>query len=284
MRAIREYFFITIGVFLVALATNLLLAPNKIASGGVIGIAIIINNAFPFLSISLLSLIMNGMLFIIAFTFIGSKFGGKTIYASLSLSFFLWLIDLLFKSAEPITNNLFLAFTFGTIISGIGMGITFNQNASTGGTDIIAKIASKIINIPIGKSLLAIDFIITVFSAISFGIEIGMYSLLGVVFNGFVIDFMIEGLNICKQIMVISPEKDKISKFIIEELGRGCTFINGIGAYTGKETFILYTVLSRREFIRLKEYIKEVDRKAFITVSDVHEVLGEGFKDITGEE
>ncbi|GAA0716567.1 YitT family protein [Clostridium malenominatum] len=284
MRAFKEYFFITIGVFLVALSTNLLLAPNKIAAGGVIGIAIIINNIFPFLSIGLLSLIMNGILFIIAFTFIGSKFGGKTIYASVSLSFFLWLIDHLFKSVEPITNNLFLAFTFGTIISGIGMGITFNQNASTGGTDIIAKIASKFINIPIGKSLLAVDFIITVFSAISFGIEIGMYSLLSVMFNGFVIDFMIEGLNICKQIMVISHEKDKISKFIIDELGRGCTFINGIGAYTGKETFILYTVLSRREFIRLKEYIKEVDKRAFITVSDVHEVLGEGFKDITGEE
>ncbi|MEW9095551.1 MAG: YitT family protein [Clostridiaceae bacterium] len=284
MKKFKEYFFITLGVFMVALSTNLLLAPNKIAAGGVIGIAIIVNNVIPFLSIGLITLIMNAILFIIAFIFIGSKFGGKTIYASLSLSGFIWLLEYVFKITEPLTNNLFLAFTFGTIIAGIGMGITFNQNASTGGTDIIAKIASKFINIPIGKSLLAVDFIITIFSALSFGIEIGMYSLLSVLFNGFVIDFMIEGLNICKQVMVVSDKCEEISKFIIDELERGCTFINGIGAYTRKETYILYTVLSRREFIRLKEYIKEIDKKAFITVGDVHEVLGEGFKDIAGEE
>ncbi|MBU5485156.1 YitT family protein [Clostridium sp. MSJ-11] len=284
MKKFKEYFFITLGVFMVALSTNLLLAPNKIAAGGVIGIAIIVNNIVPFLSIGLITLIMNVILFIIAFIFIGSKFGGKTIYASLSLSGFIWLLEDVFKITEPLTNNLFLAFAFGTIIAGIGMGITFNQNASTGGTDIIAKIASKFFNIPIGKSLLAIDFIITIFSAISFGIEIGMYSLLSVLFNGFVIDFMIEGLNICKQVMVVSDKCEEISKFIIDELERGCTFINGIGAYTRKETYILYTVLSRREFIRLKEYIKEIDKKAFITVGDVHEVLGEGFKDIAGEE
>lgn len=164
------------------------------------------------------------------------------------------------------------------------MGIVFNQNASTGGTDILAKIGSKFIDVPIGKSLLAVDFIITLFSAISFGIEIGMYSLLSVLLNGFVIDMVIEGLNICKQIMVISEKNDVISKFIIEELERGCTILKGIGGYTGKNTYVLYTVLSRREFIKLKEYIKEIDNKAFITVGDVHEVLGEGFKDMVGEE
>jgi uncharacterized membrane-anchored protein YitT (DUF2179 family) len=269
---------------MVALATKFLLAPNKVAAGGVIGLAIIINNFFPFLDIGLLSLIMNGFLFIIAFIFIGSKFGGKTIYASLSLSGIIWFLDRTVTSNVPITNDLFLASIFGTVVSGIGMGIVFNQNASTGGTDIIAKILSKFINAPIGKSLLVVDFVITIFSALSFGIEIGLYSLLSVLVNGFIIDLIIEGLNVCKQIMVISPKNDSINKFIINELGRGCTIFTGIGGYTGNDTYVLYTVLSRREFIRLKEFIIEVDKKAFITVGDVHEVLGEGFKDISGEE
>lgn len=284
MKKFREYFFITLGVFMVALATKFLLAPNKVAAGGVIGLAIIINNFFPFLDIGLLSLMMNGFLFIIAFIFIGSKFGGKTIYASLSLSGIIWFLDRTVTSNVPITNDLFLASIFGTVISGIGMGIVFNQNASTGGTDIIAKILSKFINAPIGKSLLVVDFVITIFSALSFGIEIGLYSLLSVLFNGFVIDLIIEGLNVCKQVMVISPKNDSINKFIINELGRGCTIFTGIGGYTGNDTYILYTVLSRREFVRLKEFIIEVDKKAFITVGDVHEVLGEGFKNISGEE
>lgn len=284
MKKFREYFFITLGTLMVALATKFLLAPNKVAAGGVIGLAIIINSFFPFLDIGLLSLIMNGFLFIIAFIFIGSKFGGKTIYASVSLSGLIWALNKGITSNIPITHDLFLASIFGTIISGIGMGIVFNQNASTGGTDIIAKIVSKFINAPIGKSLLTVDFVITLFSAISFGIEIGMYSLLSVLFNGFVIDIIIEGLNICKQIMVISPENNLIRKFIIEELERGCTIFTAKGGYTGNDTYILYTVLSRREFIRLKEFIKQVDKKAFITVGDVHEVLGEGFKNIAGEE
>lgn len=270
---------------MVAVATNFLLAPNKVAAGGVIGLAIIINSFFPFLDIGFLSLIMNGILFIIAFIFIGSKFGGKTIYASVSLSGLIWILNKTVTSSNiPITHDLFLASIFGTIISGIGMGIVFNQNASTGGTDIIAKIVSRFINAPIGKSLLAVDFVITLFSALSFGIEIGMYSLLSVLFNGFVIDIIIEGLNVCKQIMVISPKNDSIRKFIINELERGCTIFTAKGGYTGNDTFILYTVLSRREFIRLKEFIKEVDKEAFITVGDVHEVLGEGFKNIAGEE
>ncbi|WP_027625189.1 YitT family protein [Clostridium lundense] len=284
MKKFREYFFITLGTLMVALATKFLLAPNKVAAGGVIGLAIIINSFFPFLDIGLLSLIMNGFLFIVAFIFIGSKFGGKTIYASISLSGLIWILDKVVTSNIPITNDLFLASIFGTIISGIGMGIVFNQNASTGGTDIIAKIVSKFIDVPIGKSLLMVDFIITLFSALSFGIEIGMYSLLSVLFNGFVIDIIIEGLNVCKQIMVVSPENDQIRTFITGELERGCTIFTAKGGYTGNDTYILYTVLSRREFIRLKEFIKQVDKKAFITVGDVREVLGEGFKNISGEE
>lgn len=282
MKTVKEYVFITIGVFLVALSLEFFLAPNKIAAGGVTGIAIIINNYVPRLPIGLLVLIMNIILLVIGFIAIGNKFGAKTIYSSLMLSGIIWSIDRVVTPDMVVTRNQLLASIFGTFLSGIGLGIVFNQNASTGGTDILAKILNKFIHVDIGKSLLAVDFIVTLFAAISFGAEAGMYALLSVIINGFVIDNVIEGLNISKQILVMSTKNDLISKFIIEELERGCTILHGRGGYTKEDSHILYTVLGRKEFIRLKGYIHDVDQKAFISITHAHEVLGEGFKDIVG--
>ena len=239
MKKVKEYVLITIGVLLVALSIECFLAPNKIAAGGITGIAIIINNFFPSISIGILMLIMNVILFVVAFIFIGSKFGAKTIYSSLSLSGIIWAIERLYPGKLAVTNNLFLASVFGIVISGIGMGIVFNQNASTGGTDILAKILNKFVHLNIGKSLLMVDFVVTIFAGATFGIEIGMYAILCVVMNGFIIDSVIEGLNMCKQIMVISLKNNEISKFIMEDLDRGCTILEGKGAFSGNSTHIL---------------------------------------------
>jgi uncharacterized membrane-anchored protein YitT (DUF2179 family) len=283
MKNVREYILITVGVLLVAIGIEFFLAPNKIAAGGVSGMAIIINYYMPSISIGSLMLIMNIILFIIAFIVIGNQFGGKTIYTSLSLSGMIWVMDKVMTPNMKVTNNLMLASIFGTFMCGIGLGIVFNQNASTGGTDILAKILNKFVHLDMGKSLLVVDFIITLLAAISFGADAGMYALLAVIINGFVIDTVIEGLNISKQIMVISSKTDSISKFIIEDLERGCTILQGKGGYSKEVTYILYTVLGRKEFIKLKKYIRETDTKAFIAINDAHEVLGEGFKDIIGE-
>ena len=283
MKKFKEYVLITIGITLLALSIECFLAPNKIAAGGITGIAIIINNFSPNISIGILMLIMNIVLFIVAFIFIGSKFGAKTIYSSLSLSAIIWIMEKFYPNQFVITNNLFLASIFGTLISGIGMGIVFNQNASTGGTDILAKILNKFIHLDIGKALLSVDVIVSIFAGATFGAEIGMYAILCVIMNGFVIDSVIEGLNVCKQVMFISSKTNEISKFIMEDIQRGCTILEGKGAFSGNSTHILYAVLGRKEFIKLKNYIKEVDKNAFITVSDAHEVLGNGFKNIFGE-
>jgi len=283
MKKLKEYVIITIGSLIVALSIKLFLEPSKIAAGGVMGIAIILNEVFPMLSVGLLMTLLNSALFILAFSAIGGKFGAKTIYSSLGLSGMVWIMDHFFTFGT-ITNNVLLATLFGTLLSGIGMGIVFNQNASTGGTDIIAKILNKFFHIDIGKSLLIVDLVITFFAGATLGADLGMFSLLSVIIQGFIIDMVIEGFNKCKQIMIISRENEKISKYIIEELNRGCTIFNGKGAYTGNDTFILYTVLSRNEFIKLRNYIKEVDDKAFISVSDAREVLGNGFNNIISED
>lgn len=283
MKKLKEYIIITIGVIFVVAATEFFLVPNKIAAGGVIGIAILLNNLFPVFSVGTLMLMMNILLFIVAFIIIGNKFGAKTIYCSLSISGMIWLWDKTPLKGYAVTSNLFLATTFGTMLSGIGMGIVFNENASTGGTDILAKILNKFMHINIGKALLAVDLLVTLFCGAEFGVEIGMFALLAVIANGFVIDKVIEGLSVSKQVIVISSKSDIISRYIIEEIERGCTIFHGKGCYSGKDIYILYSILGRGEFIKLRKYIKLVDSKAFISVSDAHEVLGEGFKDIIEE-
>lgn len=276
----KEYIIVTIGVVILALAIKFFLVPNKIAAGGVTGIAIIINYLIPSVSVGLIMLIMNIILFIIAFIVIGGKFGAKTIYASLSLSGLISILDKMISPDVAATNDLLLAAIFGTFLTGIGMGLVFNQNASTGGTDILAKILNKFVHLDIGKSLLAVDFIVALAAGVAFSPELGMYGLLSVVLNGFMIDMVIEGLNTCKAVVVMSSKNDVISKYVIEDLDRGCTIFEGKGAYSGNGINVLYTVLDRKQFVKLRNYIKEIDKNAFITVSEAHEVLGEGFRDI----
>ena len=278
---IRDFILITIGVLLVGISVVYFYQPNNLAAGGVSGLAIIINHYIPAISVGPLILIMNVILYIVAFIVIGSNFGGKSIYASLALSAVIWALEKYLPL--NITNDLMLATVFGTIIAAAGMAIVFNANASTGGTDILAKILNRYFHFNIGRSLLMVDFIVTLLAAITFGINVGLYALLAVIMSGFAIDKIIAGFNICSEVTIISSKNNEISKYILDELERGCTFIKGVGAFTGKDTAILYTVLERSEFIKLKRFISSVDKNAFITVGEVHEVMGEGFKGIDEE-
>ena len=279
---LKEYGIITLGIILVAISVEYFFAPNNLAAGGVTGAAIVLNALVPKLSVGLINLVLNVLLFAVAFMFIDGNFGVKTVYTSLGLSLIIWGIEK-FLNPVAITTDLIIATIFGTLISAIGMAFVFNENASTGGTDILAKMLNKFFHLDIGNSLLIVDFIITFVSALVFGIDIGLYAILSVILLGILVDKFIEGFRACKSVLIISEKNDKISKFIINKLERGCTFLSAKGGYTKKESNILYTVLNRNEFIKLKTFIKDIDPSAFITVGEVHEVLGEGFRDIKKE-
>ena len=272
----KEFLLITIGILLVAISVVYFFEPNNIAAGGITGLAIVINHYIPFISIGPLVLIMDVALFVISLIVIGPKFGVKSIYCSLLLSISMWVMQKFFQFT--ITNDLMLATIFGTLIAALGMAIVFNANASSGGTDIIAKILNKFFHFNIGKSLLMVDFLVTLLGAITFGIDVGLYGLLSVIVNGVVIDKIIAGFKVKSEITIISHRNKEISEYILNDLERGCTFIKGIGGFTGKDTSLLYTVLDRSEFIKLKNHIISIDKNAFITVGEVHEVMGEGFK------
>lgn len=280
---IKQYGVITIGFVIVALSLHFFLIPNDIAAGGATGLAMVINHYIPVFHLGPLMVILNVLLFIIAFLVMGSRFGVKTIYASLGLSGTIWIFEHIIPVHSVLSNDLLLSTIMGTLGSGIGMAVIFNENASTGGTDIIAKIIHKYMHIDIGRSLLITDFTITLLAAFAFGVQKALYALLAVIANGYIIDYAIEGFNVAMEVFIMTSKPDTISEYVINELDRGVTHFLGQGGYSKKEYKVIYTVISRKEFIKLRGFIKEVDPKAFITVSDAHEVLGEGFKGLDSD-
>lgn len=276
MKKIKEYLLTTIGIALTAIALEYFFFPSDIAAGGVSGIGLVINKLIG-LDTSIVVLVLNILLFILAFLVIGKSFGSKSIYATIMLSVFMWIIEKFFTPGV-LTENMFLASFFGSIILGMGAAIVFHQGASTGGTSIIAAIISKFTPIGIGISVLLTDSFVCILAISIFGVDKGLFGFFSVILIGLVIDKFIDGFNRCKQVFIITSKEKEIVNHIIKNIDRGCTVLNGNGGYTGSDVKIIYTVLNSNQFIALKKHVKEIDPAAFLTVNDSTEVLGEGFK------
>lgn len=276
---IKEYGIITIGIILVGIAIQFFYVPNNITGGGVTGIALVVNHYIPGANLGTLMAIMNIFLFVIAFIFIGKSFGGKTIYAAMGLSFINWFSERFIKPVG-IPDNPMLATIAGTVLLGIGLGIVFTQNASTGGTDIIAKILNKFFHIDMGKGMQMVDIIVVLLSAATFGIEKGIYASICVLLNGIVIDKVISGFNTCHQVVIFTEKIDILKEYIIRDIDRGCTIFKGKGGYTDKEKDVLYCVVGRSQLMRIRKFIRDNEPDAFVIVNEAHDVLGKGFGDI----
>ncbi len=278
MRAhIERFIIINIGILIMASGLYYFLIPANLATGGVTGLAMVVNKIFPIIPIGIIMIISNIILFALAFLIIGKDFGGYTIYSSLLLSGIIYVFEIITPMQEPIIKDIMLNLIYGIIIQGIGMGIVFYQNASTGGTDIAAKIINKFFHIDIGKALFLSDFVIVVLAGLTFGIELGLYALLGVLANAYVIDNVIAGFNTKMNIIIISEKNEAINKYIIDEIKRGTTLYFGDGGFSKNRKIIINTVVEKKQYIKIKNYVKTTDPSAFITVGFVHEVLGEGF-------
>ncbi|MCX7709252.1 MAG: YitT family protein [Clostridia bacterium] len=278
MKLLKEFLLINLGLFLTALGIYLFKVPNSFVTGGVSGLAIILNHFVPNLSIGPLMMIVNIFLIIAGFIFIGSNFGSKTVYSSFALSGMVWVLERVFPISAPLTGDTFLELVYSILLPAVGSAIVFNQNASTGGTDIVAKILSKLTHVHIGKTLLMADFTIAASAIFVFGIRIGMYSILGLIMKGFLIDFVIEGMNLGKQVVIITTKSAEIKAFIVKELKRGATITKATGAYTNEEKDMITTVVSRGQAVRLRSFVREIDAKAFMTISNTSEIIGKGFR------
>lgn len=275
-----EFLLINFGLMLVAFGIYAFKIPNKFVTGGVSGIAIIVESFFPQAPVGAIMLIINIILIIVGFAFIDNNFGSKTLYSSFALSGMVWFFEKVHPLASPLTGDTLLELVYSILIPAIGAGIVFNMNASTGGTDIFAKILSKYMHMHIGKTLLMVDFIIAISAGFIFGIQIGMYSVLGLIMKGFFIDIVIESLNLSKQMVIITDKPDLIKKYIIHTLKRGMTIHMAKGGYTEEEKHVITTVVNRKQAVMLRIFIKETDSKAFISISNTSEIVGKGFRNV----
>ena len=275
----KEYLMITIGMLFVVIAIQFFFIPNNITAGGVTGISVVICEYIKGLNVGLVMGVLNIFLFIIAFIFIGRDFGGKTIYAAMGISFINWAIEEFF-TPMAVTNDLMLSTIAGSLFLGIGLGIVFTQDASTGGTDIIAKILNKFFHIEMGRGMQIVDIIVVIFSGITFGIEKAIYAAICVILTGIVIDKVISGYYTCHQVIIFTNKTKYIKEYIINDIDRGCTIFTGEGGYTGENKNIIYCVLERAQLMKVRKFLKENEPEAFVIVNDAHDVLGKGFEKI----
>ncbi|MDG4657173.1 YitT family protein [Ectobacillus antri] len=270
--SILEYGYILLGSTLVALAFNLFLLPNKVASGGVSGISTILNSLLGW-EPAYVQWAFNIPLFIAGVLLLGKQFGIKTLVGTIFLPFVVFLS----KDMEPATNNALLGSLFGGIGVGLGLGIVFRGKASTGGTDLAAQIVHKYTGISLGLCVALIDGLIVLTSALAFSLEAGMYALISLYVTSKTIDFIQVGFGRSKMALIVTKQEAAVREGIFKNIDRGVTKLQGTGGFTDDERPVLMCVVEQTEFTKLKQLVKDLDPSAFVIVADAAEVLGEGF-------
>jgi uncharacterized membrane-anchored protein YitT (DUF2179 family) len=285
-RPVRDYSLITLGVAVAALGFDAFLIPNRIAAGGVSGLATVIYNVGLdnglTIPVGIQMLFMNAILLVIAVVFRGWSFGAKTIYGAVGLSV---AIDVLAPFVPHLAEGQeLLAVVYGGAIAGIGIGLVFKAGGNTGGTDIIAQLLAPRVPLSIGQIVLAVDAVVILLAGIAFGPETAMWSFLAVFVAARVIDLIQEGVSLEKAAFIISKEPDRMAGAILDELNRGATGLAGRGLYSGESREVIMTVVRRQEVDSLKRIVRAVDPDAFLIITDVHEAVGEGFGELRASE
>ena len=252
------------------------LAPNSLNTGGITGLAMVLEHTLGFGSVGLYSALINLPLFIFAGVRIGRKFFAGSLIGMLASSAFIDLFAAIFPVVE--TEPL-LATLYGGLLCGVGLGLVFMIGASTGGSDIIVRLLKmRIQHVPIGTINISFDTIVVILTGIVFrDISKALYSGVVIFITGQVLDAVVYRFDYSKVVMIISPEYEKIADAIGTRLDRGATFLEAQGCYSGKNTKVVFTVVKRQQIAELKGLVVDIDPDAFIVVQEAHQVLGEGF-------
>ncbi|MBQ4585663.1 MAG: YitT family protein [Clostridia bacterium] len=278
MRGFWSYIVITVGTLLIACGVYFFKFPNHFTVGGVSSLSVVLTHYFPQINESIFMGIANVLLLIVALIIFGKDFAIKTVYSSLLLSASTIAMEYIYPIEESLTGDKFLdlLFTIGGIA--IGSAILFSQEASSGGTDIIAMILKKFTSVNIGTALLITDVILVVLGTIAFGIEIGLYSLCGLVIKSFIVDNVIDGFNLNKCFIIVTDRDVELCEFINNQLHRGATVSMCTGSFTHDNKRMIITVLNRQQASQLKKFIKKTDPQAFSIITNSTDILGKGFR------
>lgn len=271
---IKEYVTITVGTFIISLAVFFFLIPSNVVVGSMAGLVIVLSSFIP-LKISVMTFILNAILLVVGFLFIGKEFGAKTVYSSILLPAYLYILEVIFPNNQSLTNDILIDTICYLIVVSVGLAMLFNANASSGGLDIIAKILNKYLHIELGKAMTIAGMCTAISSILIYDTKSLVLSVLGTYANGIILDNFIDGFNRRKRVCILSSEYKQVQEYIVHTLKRGVTLYPAIGGYNNEEKLELITILTRNEYAQVLAYLHSIDQKAFVTVSTVNEVIGE---------
>ena len=279
---VKSYAVITLGSILYALAYNIFYAPNLVAMGGLTGLGQVLNAIIPVLPVGTTVFVMNVPLFFLGWKYIGGHLLVSSLYAMTFSSFAIDVMDMIYRFPPMDTM---LAAIFGGALLGLGIGLVFSKGATTGGTDLIARLLKlKFAWLPMGTLVLIPDFIVIALAAMAFGkVETALYGIVSLFITTKVMDMVLYGLDSSKVAYIISDACKEITDAVMA-MDRGATILHGEGAYSGDEKKVLMVAFKQKEIVPLKEKVNEIDPHAFLIVCDAHDVLGEGFRTYSKDE
>ncbi len=273
-----SYSLILIGAFILAAGFVFFITPYKLVPGGVFGVGIVLYHLLG-IPVGLTGLAFNIPLTIIGIKLLGPRFGVKTVVGFVLTSVFIDGLTYLIGDMALVEDDALLSSIFGGVLIGFGLGLIFKAKASSGGTAILSQIVAKYTRMPLGQTLIIIDSVIVLLGLVAFGDwKIPLYSWIVIFITGKVIDITMEGMSYEKTIFIISDKYEEIRHKILNDIRRGGTYIEGKGMYNNSDKKIIFVNVTRRELSILTEFVHEVDPKAFLTVIEASEILGEGFK------
>ena len=270
-RAVKEFFILTFSTAFVAAAVFFFMLPSHVAIGSISAVGMVLNNFIP-LPVSAIMLILNAGLLVAGYLLVGREFGVKTIYTTLLMPVLMGIFEAIFPNFQSITQDPLLDIMAYILVSGIGIAILFEHNASSGGLDIVAKLMNKYLRMDVGKAMSLSGILIALSSAFAYDKKIVVLSVLATYFGGMMVDYFIFGLNPKRRVCIISPKQDEILQYILHELHSGATLYEVYGAYNGEKRKEIITIVDKQEYMKLMDYLRKTDPKAFVTVISVQEI------------
>lgn len=281
-RDIWDFVLILLGAFIQALALRLFLVPARLVSGGISGLAQLVNHFIDF-PIGMMVLLGNIPLFILGWRYLGGpRFAVRTVLSILAFSIFTDVLTL-FLPAEGVTTDLVLNTLYGGLVLGIGLGIVYRGRGTSGGSDVLGRILNRNFGVTISQAYLITDSLVVLGAGFVFGWTEALYGLVLIYVSGLAAEVALQGTNMVRSAMIVTTQTDQVAQAIMQNLERGVTILSGTGAYTGQPRNVIYCAVSRMEINRLKILVHEIDPKAFMVIGQAQEALGEGFSPLKSD-
>lgn len=277
---VKEYLLLTLSTALLSVGVYFFKFPNHFTTGGVSGISILLGEVLTFATPATMNMIINYALLLVGLIVLGKGFTLRTVYCSVLYALIIWVLEKVYPMSKPFTDQPLLELFFAILLPAIGSAIMFNMDASSGGTDVVAMIVKKYTSMNIGTALMVSDAVIALCSVFVFGIKTCLFSVLGLMMKAFLIDSVIESINLCKFFTIVTTKPHEVCEYIIKTMNHSAMVVDGEGAYTGQARKLVLVACRRTEAVLLRRAVRAMDEHAFMFISNTSEIIGKGFRSV----